>query len=225
MFCREAVLVNHEQHRAEAHVLYCRSWRCPVCQPKRRAEVLRLIEAGLPERLITLTTTPDRLEDADARARNLVKAWREIVRRFEKLHPGKKIQYLAVLEATKKGEPHMHIVQRGGFIPQKWLSEQLEELVGAWNADIRYIYNPAKAGRYVAKYLGKDLHQFEGCKRYWRTMGWNLTPEDDTCEGRKRTGQWHRAGIDLAGWAAIWTYAGWKVSIDGDTATAVMRHG
>lgn len=225
MFCREAVLVNHEQHRAEAHVLYCRSWRCEVCKPRRRAGVIRLIENGLPERFITLTVNPARFADPDERAQKLVKAWREIVRLWRKANGGKKLAYLAVLEATKKGEPHLHIVQRGGYMRQAWLSEQLNRLIGATNVDIRAIYNPSKAGKYISKYMGKDLHQFAGCKRYWRTLDWSLDKEDESECNRRRTGEWHRANIDIHGWAAIWRYAGWIVKLDGETATAIRRPG
>lgn len=221
MFCREAVLVNHEQHRAEAHVLYCRSWRCPICKPRRRAEVLRLIDQGEPERLITLTANPAKFDSPDERARQLVMTWREIIRRWRKRHPSVKISFLAVFEAHKSGEPHLHIVQRGGYMPRQFMKAVLEERMGAWNVDVRFIYNQKKAARYVAKYLGKDVHQFEGCKRYWRSLDWSLQPEDETPDARRRRGEWHRCSLRLEDWVSLWRWAGWRVEADGESATAV----
>lgn len=90
-----------------------------------------------------------------------------------------------MFEATKKGEPHLHLLLRAPFIPQKWLSEQMNELIEAPIVDIRKVGHARNAGRYVAKYVGKGPKPFAALKRYWTSQGYNLeekrkrrSPED-----------------------------------------------
>jgi len=75
-------------------------------------------------------------------------------------------EYLWVFEATKNGWPHLHILWRGRYIPQWWLADQMEMLIGSRVCWVKRIRNPKKQAGYVAKYCGKEPHHFETTKRY-----------------------------------------------------------
>jgi len=178
MFCRDWIVVKRHGDEFTAAPLYCRSWTCDVCQPRRCKQLIRDGLAGAPTTFITLTA-PGRTDDTpDDQARQLVRAWREVVRRAKRLYGYPAIPYLAVFEATKAGRPHLHILCRVKWIGQDWLSRQMQQIMGAPIVDVRRIRSRRGAALYVAKYVGKDPHRFHGVKRYWCTQGWRVTPRD-----------------------------------------------
>lgn len=172
MFCGDSTLVKHECNRRTVMPLACRSWGCPECSEKRKAQLVMMAKNGKPNTFITLTVNPAHFASPQARARQLAASWRIIVKRLKRLHKIKRLPYLAVFERTKKGEPHLHLLVRSKWIDQKWLSAQMDEQMGAPIVDIRRVQSLKKAARYVAKYIGKDPHRFATCKRYWRTQDW-----------------------------------------------------
>jgi len=106
-------------------------------------------------------------------------AWRTIVKRLHRLYPFTAIEYLVVVEATKRGEPHLHILYRGPYVAQKRLSAWLYGLTGAWHADIRAIKNQREVVRYVGKYITKKPAQFGTSKRYWRSYHYSQPDENE----------------------------------------------
>lgn len=82
-----------------------------------------------------------------------------------------------IMEEHKSGWPHMHILWRGRYVPQWWLSQQLEELIQSPIVDVRRVKNPAQRAAYVAKYCGKKPHQFGTTKRYSQTRNYKLQSE------------------------------------------------
>lgn len=104
------------------------------------------------------------------------KAFAVLIKRFER-HLGQKPEFYAVTEQTKRGEPHLHVLMRCGYIPQRLVSQWWQELTGARIVDIRRVKDAKKAARYVAKYLAKGLHKFGNSKRYWSSRGWLLPAE------------------------------------------------
>lgn len=134
--------------------------------------------------------------------------------------------YLWVKEAHKSGWPHMHILWRGRYIPQQWLSEQLAELLGSPVCDIRRVKDPLQYARYVAAYCGKEPHKFGTTKRYAQSRNYQL-PDERTWERTiHRSWQWTirdlpiqliaddwkrwgRAIIDLGGGVIGWGCLDW----------------
>ena len=171
MLCSEASLVNHGFAKIRAVTLRCRSWGCELCQPMRRGQLMKLGRDGAPTTFITLTVSKKSGTDPEARARALVDAWRQVVKRAKKEYGYRSIPYMAVFEATKAGEPHLHILARVKWIDQRWLSRQLDQLIGAPICDIRRVKSAKQAAHYVAKYVGKAPGKFGTCKRYWTTPG------------------------------------------------------
>lgn len=180
MFCSEWSLVKHEGYKRTITPLYCNSWKCEICQPRRRARLFRQAANGKPNTFITLTVNPAVGDGPNERAQALANAWRVVVRRAKARYGYDHIPYLCVFEATKYGEPHLHILARVKWIDQAWLSNQMDLLIDAPVVDIRRVTNQKAVGSYIAKYVGKDPHHFGGTKRYWCTQDWGppAIPED-----------------------------------------------
>lgn len=150
--------------------LRCKSWGCPDCSKYRRRKLVAEATEGKPTRFITLTVNPNWFDSPEDRAARLVKAWRLIRRRYLKLRPSHVLEFLAVFELTKKGEPHLHIVARGSFIPQRWLSAQMAKEMGAPVVDVRSVKGSREVAKYVSKYISKRNIKIGNLKRYWRSI-------------------------------------------------------
>lgn len=169
MCTRCGVVVKQVGLHVEVFPIRCKSWTCPDCSKLRRFQLIREATAGKPNRFITITVNPNWFGSPDERAAALAKAWRLTVAAFRHRWPTQEAEYLAVFEATKQGEPHLHIVWRGGFVPQKWLSAQMDKRMGAPVVDVRAVRSVKKVTEYVSKYISKNAVTFGNCKRYWRS--------------------------------------------------------
>jgi len=138
-------------------------------------------KAGLPRTFITLTVDANRPGTPAEHARELVAAFVTVRRRHCKRAGIKRFPFLAVFEKTKAGQPHLHILSRVEWIDHRWLSEQMDELLGSPIVDIRRVRSRHRAAAYVAKYCSKEPEPFKGSKRYWRSMDWQIVQmEKDT---------------------------------------------
>jgi hypothetical protein len=190
MICGDCSAVKYGTDWGIAVSLPCRSWTCSNCAPRRKRQLIRDACDGHPNRFITLTCRPRPDISPVAAARDLAHAWRLIVKRAKRQWHWAKLEYLAVFERTKAGNPHLHILARCGFIPQRWLSAQMDGLTGAPNVDIRRVAYGRGLARYLAKYLGKDPQRFGTLKRYWSTQAWSQAPADDPASNPWGDGRW-----------------------------------
>lgn len=180
--CGSRSLVKDDGAKIIAATLKCRSWRCDSCNPMRVAQLRRLAMSGHPMTFITLTVNPHNFDSPEDRARRLADAWRKTVKAACRKYQYKTIEFLAVFEKTKAGEPHLHILSRVKWLDQGWLSARMNEYIGAPIVDIRRIDNAGRAAAYISKYLGKDPHQFGTCKRYWTSRNWDMEQDkQDDC--------------------------------------------
>jgi hypothetical protein len=170
VYCRERTVVAEGDTYGVAVSLPCNSLTCDYCRQKRRRQLINLILAGRFERLVTYTSNPNVGTSPLDRACRLVNAHQKLAKRIRRLFG--EYEYLAILEATEAGEPHLHVLQRGAFIPQQWLSDQMAELVGARIVDIRRAYSRRKVAEYAIKHVGEASHRFGTLKRYWRSKNW-----------------------------------------------------
>lgn len=132
--------------------------------------MIKEAKAGKPTTFITLTSNPASGATPAKRAQATIDAWRHIVRQLRRQKRFARLQYLVVIEKTKNGEPHLHILARMPYLSQKWLSDQMRVLTNAPIVDIRRVRSEKEAAAYVAKYAGKNPAVFEGTKRYWRSL-------------------------------------------------------
>ncbi len=214
MLCSEGSIVNHGIDCARAVTLKCRAWTCDLCHDDRRRQLVALAKAGQPTTFITLTSNPSRPGTPASRARGLADAWRTIVKRACRKYHYKGFAYFCVLEATKKGEPHLHILARVKWIDQRWLSRQMRELTGAPIVDIRMVKSAGEIAAYVGKYVGKAPHRFETCKRYWTTRSWNLVKPDPLELAGDWFDSWKVCKRSLAYLREDWEGRGWEVALE-----------
>ena len=86
----------------------------------------------------------------------------------------KKLHYMAFAEETENGEPHLHILLRTVYIPQYWISQQMEEIIKSPITWIEKIKGPKGAIAYVTKYVTKAPAQFGKSRRYWVSRWYQL---------------------------------------------------
>lgn len=128
--------------------MLCGKYNCKYCGP-RRVEMWRsLIELAEPERFITLTRVGQTLHEVGRVATTLVQRLRRRKYQFE---------YCMTFEQHKNGYFHIHMLQKGDYIPQKVLSDCLRSATHGFSyvVDIRRCV-PGTAG-YVTKYCTKVL--------------------------------------------------------------------
>lgn len=223
MFCGEASLVNPGRSAFRAITLWCRSWACPECSLVRARQLVELAQSGNPTKFLTLTVNPATGRSPEDRARALVDAWRELVKRICEHHFLDRIAYFCVFEATKNGEPHLHILARMPYTRQRWLSEQMADLIEAPIVDIRAVKNARHVAFYLAKYVGKDPHHFGTCKRYWTTQNWIVDrPEVDPADPIWAD-FWYVCKTPLWILRRTWTSWGWDVQDEGSLLLAMPR--
>ncbi len=176
--CTDRSAVNEGPNAGRVATLRCKRWSCPECAPMCRRRVVEKARDGNPNIFLTLTWNANRPEGPDEAARIMKRAWVNLRRRIERTFGIRKVPFIVVFEKTKKGMPHMHLLLRCRYIKQSWLSEQMADLIDAPVVDIRRPKTRAQVYWYVAKYLGKDLAPFKGCKRWWRSHNYEVEKEE-----------------------------------------------
>jgi hypothetical protein len=214
MLCCELSIVKRDVNEPTGTVLRCNLWTCDYCLPFKQRRLKSLARAGEPTLFITLTASPQTDENDDKAAQKLVRAWRLTVKRAKRHFGYRKLPYLTVIEATKAGRPHLHILARCPWIGQQWLSKTLNELAEAPIVDVRSVRGLGKISAYVAKYIGKEPHHFAGCKRFWRSLDWIADRQKWQDENEHEPGAWKLCRYSLAelatqlvrlGYAVTWT--------------------
>jgi len=223
MLCSESALVNPGRYAFRAVTLKCRSWGCPICQPDRQRQLVALAKSGKPTTFITLTVNPATGFSPASRARALVQAWRTVVKRACQKYGYPNIPYLCVFEATKNGEPHLHILCRVKWLGQPWLSDQMKALIRAPIVHIRQVKSTGQIASYISKYIGKEPHRFASCKRYWRTQSWELPPEDCEPEMTLWSDRWYVVNRSVKELQRLWVSLGYDVALEGRLVVAMKE--
>ncbi len=178
MLCRSITALRLDGNHLTAIPLRCKSWPCPGCGPRRKAKLIAEILSGSPNTFLTLTWKPRPNFTPNQAASLMSRKFSCLVKRIRLTHPNRPFQYALVWEATKQGWPHLHIVCRAPYIPQKWLSAEWAALTGSPIVDIRAIKDQDTAARYVSKYVSKGPHQFAATKRYRFSQDYRPTDPD-----------------------------------------------
>ena len=79
--------------------------------------------------------------------------------------------YIRVIEKTKSGLDHVHLIYRGRYLPQAVLSRLWAEIHQAPVVDIRSVKPSNRHIRSAAAELAKYMAK-EGCRRYSWSWGW-----------------------------------------------------
>ncbi len=216
MFCSTRSLICEHRSGGVAVPLRCRSWNCDECAQERKTRLIATAIAGEPNRFITLTSRRSPGASAITSARQLAHAWRLVIKRWRRKYPSRQCDYLAIFEATKAGWPHLHILWRGGWISQKWLSSIMTELASSPVCDVRKISSGQHAARYVAKYCGKAPGKFGQLKRYWQTPSYRLLKHIAALKDRPKRGPWIISAETVNTIFIIWQSYGRDVQVHHD---------
>lgn len=159
--CRTGTLVMQNRRTGDLVIVptLCHKWSCPYCANERFLRVRALARAGKPERLITLTLRPAPGVGLRCQISNLRLCWRRLLQRLRRQFGP--FEWLSALELTKNGTPHMHVLQRGAYIPQAWLSQAWKAYTGAYIVHIRKVDQVPGSVAEVTKYLAKTAAALE----------------------------------------------------------------
>ena len=179
MRCGGFSMIGTEGKEAGVYPLRCKRWACQTCGPRKARATMKRLRAGMAlgeVRFFTLTSPGD--EDAETTYAKFPARWKRlherVARRFGR------IEYLGVVEPQpRRGAAHFHVVYRGPFIPQAWLSRTAAECGFGRIADIRRA-NP-RLVTYLVKYLTKELATADrdgaarrgGPPKYFRRVRWS----------------------------------------------------
>lgn len=166
-------LVKWNGREVTAHPLRCKCWSCQKCLPYRKALLVRLAQAGKANKFITITVNPARGNSPAHRAKLLSLAWRRVVRYCRTTLKMRSVEYLAIFERTVNGEPHLHIMARMPYLPQRTLSTIMNKLIGAPIVYITKASGNDKIAYYITKYVGKNPTSYTTVKRYQFTRNWS----------------------------------------------------
>jgi len=170
VYCCKASLVRvHRESRRWVDVpLSCKTWGCAKCGPRLGRLWLRRIIAGNPERCMTLSCHTKRFLTPRDAALKMKAAFEVLVRRSRATFGV--FEYTAVWELFKNGYPHLHILQKGTYLPQKWLSRQWDSLGVGYIVNIKKVHNTRQCSGYVAKYLLKGARRTSEALRPMRLV-------------------------------------------------------
>lgn len=216
-YCNEALAVKTDGKSKTAVTLRCRSWTCEECADLRHRQLVAEGICGSPRVFITITSKRVSTKTPIQAARELAHAWRKLRLRIMRKYGWKKLPFLCVFQATKLGWPHLHILARCGYIDQRWLSAQMDDLTGSPIVDIRLLKNRSQAVAYAARYCGRETERFGTTKRYWQSQDYDLRPEPPPKEDYAPGVKWERLVEALDRWVTSQSRQGWH-------AWQVSRH-
>lgn len=154
--CGTGALIGSTPDGSKVQVipLTCKSWSCPKCGPRKQASWAQRIAQAEPQRHIVLTSDPARYHTC-LEALYAMKAALPALSKLIRTKLGVS-EHVAAFEFTREGWPHIHILQRGVYIPQKWLSKAWDNLGPGPVVFLRSIHSRKQAAQYVTKYLLKS---------------------------------------------------------------------
>lgn len=150
--CRAVVLMNRDTRRFLG--LPCGSWRCPTCAVRRRRQVMRRLAMGIDRaanpRFLTLTSPA--ADSHEASLRLLTKRFEKLRRIVRRRGWRGEFEYGGVVEFTKRGIAHFHVLLRGPWLLQAtWSSLAVEAGFG----EVVWIERASKGK--LAGYVTKSL--------------------------------------------------------------------
>jgi hypothetical protein len=151
------VILNSITHQVTILNARCRTWKCPTCGPILRNIWTNRIADAKPQRFITLTCDPSRWPRPDLAYEAMKEALPKLVSKLRKLVGT--FEYCAIWELHESGYPHLHIAQRGKYMPKKLISDLWNELAIGYIVDIAAITDRRGAAAYVAKYITKTVEK------------------------------------------------------------------
>jgi len=218
--CASESLVNRTPEGGRAVSLFCRSWNCETCAPRRKKQLQAIAAHGAPTKFLTLTIRPVIGRTPNEELTLLHSAWRIIAKRWARRVKKKSVPYIAFVEATKAGHPHLHILLRAPYLDTNKISQWMDELANSPIVKISEVKSKGHAASYVAKYAGKAPGKFGTHKRYWASRDYDLGKDETKKKGSGAGQHWERVSLSLIAFGDELVSQGqWGVEIRGDVLT------
>lgn len=186
----------------------CKRWTCPDCHPINAYKLGLRLALTEPTHFITLTLIPDPSRSPAELLDEMNSAWRSLWKRIKRRQGDAAKGYCKVVERTRSGTPHLHIVCTIRYIPQRYLSKMWEQLTGARIVDIRRVRTARTLSKYLTKYLTKSGQPVEGRRKYSASFQWLPSLPDIPLEYGELAPQWGYSQADTTSLYADWTLFG-----------------
>jgi hypothetical protein len=111
------------------------------------------VESAKPQRHITLDCNINLFGSVVEAYEHMLKAFRKFVASMRSIFG--RFQYFAMWELTERGWPHIHVLQKGSYIPKHILKRVWEDLGCGSRPRIDGVKGTKKAAFYVTKYVTK----------------------------------------------------------------------
>lgn len=181
----------------------CKTWSCVSCRDRIRNKIKKAIAYGCLTLgqcwLITLTYRTDGLSHRDADSVN--RDWRQLCKNISKSYP--EMAWFKIIEVTKQGEPHLHVVMGGlgGNAGRRELQKQVKrwwnQITGdSYIVNVKEVYGAFGAAAYLCKYLVKAMLVWDqlyelGFRRRWSKS--NNWPVGYRALKGSDEGRWYRS--------------------------------
>ncbi len=167
--------------------VWCKSWYCDICAPRRLRQARRHIGLGLEEdagaerpKFLTLTSRPGEMPHVSTSL--LTDRFANLRRHLQRSFRGVTIDYAGVPERTQAGALHHHVILRGvPYMPQAVWSRLAERFGFGRIVWITAVVGERGMTKYLTKSLGgymtKDLSRHRwppGFHRLRFSQGWAL---------------------------------------------------
>lgn len=175
--CPNGTLVLQHPPAAKLVPSLCRKWNCPSCGPRKARRLRKRLSKTRPNRLVTLTLRPEPGLSPRDHLAIANRAWSVIWRRLRRKHGPKAAGYAKIVELTKAGTPHLHIIVDCPWIEQRWLSAAWRDLTGSFIVDVRAVTRKRGIAGYLTAYLTKALEVPPGMRKWSASRQW-VPPEE-----------------------------------------------
>lgn len=189
---------------------FCGSWSCSQCGPRKARRLRGRIARTNPSRFLTLTLKPSPGQTASQLLAIANRAWSILWRRIRRRFPHARLGYAKIIELTKAGTPHLHILVESPYIPQTWISAQWRELTGSYIVDIRKVGSRRALVGYLTAYLTKAMEVPKGHRKWSASARWVPPEEEKPLEEGEIPPSARYLGAHLAEVRIGYVLAGWK---------------
>lgn len=141
--CEARSLVGQRDGLTIIVPLRCGSWSCVRCAARKSAIWANRVAEAEPERMVTFTKLGAGRDEIRLILQQIVRDLRKAKYVFE---------YWGVIELHRSGHPHIHVLQKGSFIPQPVL-QAICYKYGWGFSDIRRTSSGFSAAAYCGKHL------------------------------------------------------------------------
>lgn len=149
----------------------CGRWKCQTCGPRKARRLRARLVLSSPTRLITLTLRADPNVPAAEQLHKANRAWSILWRRYRRQFGERAVGYAKIVELTKAGTPHLHIIANVPYIHHTALSAAWRELTGSFIVDIRKVDDRRGVAGYLSNYLTKALDVPTGMRKWSAARG------------------------------------------------------